>query len=75
MQWLEDAIQYAVQRLDKAPFLELVHPESGNTQCDLHPVTQAVVESPQVRYRPRQDLQLLQLQMSYSLQAANKVCT
>lgn len=48
IQWLEDAIQYAVQRLDKAPFLELVHPRRQNTQCSLYPVTEAVVDSPQL---------------------------
>ena len=41
-----------MQRLDKAPFLELVHPRRQNTECSLYPVTEAVVDSPQVGCLP-----------------------
>ena len=49
LQWLEQSIQYAVQKLDNAPFLELVHPHKHDTQCSIYPIDEAVVESPQVR--------------------------
>lgn len=48
LEWLEQSIQYAVQKLDKAPFLELVHSDKQDTHCSIFPVAEAVVESPQV---------------------------
>lgn len=47
--WLEQSIQYAVQKLDTAPFLQLVHPKKHDTHCSIYPIDEAVVESPQVR--------------------------
>lgn len=48
LDWLEQSIQYAVQKLDKAPFLELVYPDKHDTHYSIHPVTEAVVNSPQL---------------------------
>ncbi len=48
LEWLEQSIQYAVQKLDKAPFLELVHSDKQDTHCSIYPVAEAVVDSPQV---------------------------
>ena len=50
LEWLEQSIQYAVQKLDKAPFLELVHSDKQDTHCSIYPVAEAVVDSPQVSY-------------------------
>ena len=51
LQWLEQSIQYAVQKLDRAPFLELVFPSKHETVCSIYPVDEAVVDSPQVSAR------------------------
>lgn len=48
LQWMEHAIQHAVQRLDKAPFLELVYHSRHDTHCSIYPVDESVVDSPQV---------------------------
>ena len=52
VEWLEHSIKYAVQRLDKAPFLELVHPDKPDPCCSIYPVGEAVVDFPQVGMQP-----------------------
>ena len=49
LRWLEHSIQYAVEKLDNAPFLELVYPSKHDTRCAIYPVDESVVDSPQVR--------------------------
>ena len=46
--WLEGAIQTAVQQLDKAPFLELVYPDRADVKHVIHSVSDSVVQLPQV---------------------------
>lgn len=48
LQWLELSIQHAVEKLDNAPFLELVYPSKHDTWCTIYPVDESVVDSPQV---------------------------
>lgn len=48
LQWLEHSIQHAVEKLDTAPFLELVYPSKHDTRCSIYPVDESVVDSPQV---------------------------
>lgn len=47
-EWLEQAIQTAVQQLDKAPFLELVYPKRFTAECVVYSVQDSVVQLPQV---------------------------
>lgn len=49
LQRLEHSIQHGVQKLDQAPFLQLVFPRKHNTQSSIYPVDESVVDSPQVR--------------------------
>lgn len=48
LQWLELSIQHAVEKLDQAPFLELVYPNKHDTWCSIYPVDESVIDSPQV---------------------------
>ena len=47
--WLEQAVQTAVQQLDKAPFLEVIYPNGLNARCVVYSIQDSIVQLPQVK--------------------------